>query len=379
MHGRWTARCWSPVSACSYGSGTAPITVDLNARIDELERRLRSLEQELTELRALARTEEQAPVIAQAEAAPPSPQSRLKAIAGAVRRAQAENDAATLWALAAEAERIAPAADPSWQAYAHRLADYARAVAGAAKAPAAAEPFPARTTAVAEPTAKPVPRRTAPAPKPKPRENARRAGSRLGPARRPRRSARGWRRDVARHRLLLRARHEPRLDRPPRPCFARCGRVGTRVRRGDRRAPPLRSAARRPRCLRCRHRGWLCDPRRRDDPVRTRCPRPAHSSRRPGSRPRAWSSRSPGRPRRWPPSASSVRSSRPRHWRSTRASALREPRSRRSSSRRSQLSPSEGSGSGSSSPGQPSRCRKSPGWSGTPTSATPRPRSWPRW
>ena len=131
------------------------MSADLTARIDELEHKLRSLERELTELRALARAEQQAPVVAQTEAAPPSSQARLKALADAVRRAQAEKDAAKLWALAAEAERIAPAADPAWEAYAHRLAEYARAVAGPAKAPAAAAPFPARTTAVAEPTAKP--------------------------------------------------------------------------------------------------------------------------------------------------------------------------------------------------------------------------------
>ena len=129
------------------------MSADLTARIDGLERKLRSLERELTELRALAQAESPDPGVARTPALAPAlapaddPQARLRELADGIRRAEASGDAETLFALAARAENISPSADPEWQAYAQQLADYARTLAATAKpvaAPAHAAPTDVR-------------------------------------------------------------------------------------------------------------------------------------------------------------------------------------------------------------------------------------------
>jgi Predicted membrane protein (DUF2339) len=95
------------------------MSTHLDDRIDEFERKLHALQRELEELRALARVE-----------VPPSDQrDRLREIATAIRRAEADGDAGKLRALAASADNISPSADPAWRAYAQQLADHARALA----------------------------------------------------------------------------------------------------------------------------------------------------------------------------------------------------------------------------------------------------------
>jgi uncharacterized membrane protein len=102
---------------------------NLDDRIDELERRLQALQAELQEVRALA----QAPAVATAQTVPaPTGDARaaLRALAKDVRIAVRDGDAASLRDYAAEAERLSPADDPAWAAYARELAAYARSVAG---------------------------------------------------------------------------------------------------------------------------------------------------------------------------------------------------------------------------------------------------------
>ena len=70
------------------------------------------------------------------------------------------------------------------------------------------------------------------------------AGRGVGPARRARRRAGRRRRDAPRDHLLLRARHEPRLDRADRPRLARRRGITARLHRRARRAPAVRPTAR---------------------------------------------------------------------------------------------------------------------------------------
>ena len=105
------------------------MSTNLDDRLDDLERKLHALQAELREVRALA----QAPAVAAAQAvAAPTGDARaaLRALAKRVRIAVREADAASLRDYALEAERLAPAGDPSWAAYASELAAYSRSVAG---------------------------------------------------------------------------------------------------------------------------------------------------------------------------------------------------------------------------------------------------------
>ena len=105
------------------------MSTNLDDRLDDLERKLHALQAELREVRALA----QAPAVAAAQAvAAPTGDARaaLRALAKRVRIAVREADAASLRDYAVEAERLAPAGDPSWAAYASELAAYARSAAG---------------------------------------------------------------------------------------------------------------------------------------------------------------------------------------------------------------------------------------------------------
>ena len=127
------------------------MSTNLDNRIDELERKLQALQAELREVRALA----QAPAVAATHVVPtPAGDARaaLRALAKHVRIAVRDADAASLRGYAAEAERLAPADDPTWAAYAKELAAYARSVAGpepVATAPAAPDVRP-RLRALAE-------------------------------------------------------------------------------------------------------------------------------------------------------------------------------------------------------------------------------------
>ena len=140
---------------------------DLNARIDQLEQKLRSLEGELAELRTLASAQRTQPAVA-----PPRPtqsvRDRLRELAAGVKQAESRGDAAALRAYAAEAEQIAPFVDAAWTTFAHDLAAYARAVAARVPAAEAAAPVPRAVTAATAPPVRLQPEKTvAPATRPK--------------------------------------------------------------------------------------------------------------------------------------------------------------------------------------------------------------------
>ena len=123
---------------------------------------------------------------------------------------------------------------------------------------------------------------------------ARAAPAASGPRRPPRRARPGRRRrdrDAARRRLPVRARGQPRLDRPGRARPRRCARVRAARGRRVRRATPLRPARRGARRGRRGARRRLRDAARRDRPVRPRrspCrPRPRRGDRRRRDRDRA--------------------------------------------------------------------------------------------
>jgi uncharacterized membrane protein len=149
------------------------MSTDLSARIDRLEEKLRSAERELAELRALAAAERTEPAAAVGAAvvvaAPtPSPDARLREISAAVKHAESSGDGAALRALAAEAEQLAPFADPAWATFARDLSAYARSVADRVRTAQTTAPVPQAAPATTRPPERSQPAKAAAA-EPRPR------------------------------------------------------------------------------------------------------------------------------------------------------------------------------------------------------------------